>query len=286
MHTNENLTFSDTHLSWHYLVLLLSLTLVTLPPVYAHESLLISSYEYPPYTSTQLASGGMRTELITAAFDAVMITAKVNLYPTKRAQSHFLNSPSLMYLGITSHFSKQEQKTLAFIPLMPIRLTLFYYSPIYPQAITFKTETDLKPFIIGTMLGSASVKKLNAANVTVQEQSNLEGILKTLHAGRIDFAALTDLHGIETSKKLFPDEYRNFKQLDKALMETWVGLVFHKNDKASQISADKFEQGMRKIMADGTYLNIVSRYYDKGKVPDNILNFIKSYSRHEANKTP
>jgi len=238
----------------------------------------IISYEYPPYTSDALEGGGMRTQIATAAYKALNFGASVNLLPTIRAQTQFISSPSLVYMGILAHFSKHDQQELIFVPLMPIRLAIFYYSPAYPSVIDFQSAEDLQPYSVGTMLGSVTAKHLRKAHVEVQEQSNLEGLLKKLHARRIDFAAMTDLFGVQTSAKLFPNESQNFKQLPKPLMEAWIGLMFHKSDSQAQIRASKFKQGMKQIMKDGTYLKIISSYYQQEAVPKNILDFINETS--------
>ena len=244
----------------------------------------IITYEYPPYTSRLLESGGMRTEIIKAAYSNVGHEAEVILYPTKRAQQLFLESPSLGYMGIMSHFSQREQEDFLFVRLMPIRLAIFYYSPTYPNGITFEKAEDLQAYSVGTMLGSVTAKKLRKAQVEVQEQTNLDGLIKKLRAKRIDFAAMTDLFGVQTSIRLFPDEHENFKQLPNALMEAWIGLMFHKSDPKAPKRAEYFALGMQHIMVSGTYLTIIKSYYQNGKVPDNIINFIEEKKRIKGNK--
>ena len=37
----------------------------------------------------------------------------------------------------------------------------------------------------------------------------------------------------------------------------------------------EFDRGMNRIKENGKYLEIIEKYYGKGKVPKNILDFIK-----------
>jgi len=278
MHSIDKARPYRFQLSLYWIISLYIMTCVFSLEANPLDKVPIISYEYPPYTSDSLEGGGMRTKIATAAYKALNVDTSVNLLPTIRAQTQFITSPSLVYMGILTHFSKHDQKTLIFVPLMPIRLAIFYYSPAYPSVIDFQRTEDLQPYSVGTMLGSVTAKHLRKAHVEVQEQSNLEGLLKKLHARRIDFAAMTDLFGIQTSAKLFPNESHNFKQLPKPLMEAWIGLMFHKSDAKAQTRARKFKQGMKQIIEDGTYLKIISSYYHQETVPKNILDFINETS--------
>lgn len=71
----------------------------------------------------------MGIELVKAANMAAGLQANVVYYPTKRAQSIFLESANSAYIGLLSHFSEDEQRGLESVPILPLEVGLFYYLP-------------------------------------------------------------------------------------------------------------------------------------------------------------
>ena len=95
----------------------------------------------------------------------------------------------------------------------------------------------------------------------------IESQMKLLKAGRIDFAAVGLLTGLDLIAKLFPGQEDEFAFIRKPIMELPTSIYFNKRFPKSDAYAERFRTGLKAIIANGQYLLILENYYGKGNIP-------------------
>ena len=75
-------------------------------------------------------------------------------------------------------------------------------------------------------------------------------------------------------KELFGSD-ADLVEVPKEILNDGYGLYFNKKNRLYPEVVYEFDRGMKRIKENGKYLEIVEKYYGKGKVPRIVLDFIK-----------
>lgn len=92
--------------------------------------------------------------------------------------------------------------------------------------------------------------------------------LRKLNKNRFELAISGDISGWAIIKDLFPDAVNDFATIKKPLLTIPHSLVFNQNE-AKLIA--KFRKGFDIILENGTYYEILKRYYGINNITDDIL---------------
>lgn len=233
----------------------------------ASTEIRLSTIEYPPlFQSTQIPGKGygIASDLTQAAFEAVNISVKFDYIPMARTVDSVINQRHPANLGSINWFIKdRKEKSVKVVNLFNIGFKLFYKKVRFPKGLDYDRLSDLKTLQIGNVRGSSTTPVVNKAGLNIRWISTLEQNFKMLNADRIDLAVGGETAGWTLIKSLYPDTSYQFAAAEKPIHQVPIGLVFHRSERNL---IERFNQGIDIILQNGTYMDIVQRYYgDKAR---------------------
>ena len=253
-----------------YLIILLC---ACLPPSPAYaEQVKIVTFHYPPVMDSKKPHGGLMGEIVHAAFDHVQVVPELVYYPAKRVLFNFIGkSTYLACIGPVALIDRQPEdrkdQVVPIPPLVDILMVFAYYKPTHGKRPTsYQQLTDLQGFMVGTIMGSNTIPLLKNAGIQVSE-TYVESQMKLLKANRIDYAVIGLLTGLELVAKYFPGEEDDFAFIRKPVMELPTSIYFNTLFPRSDEYLERFRTGLKAIIENGEYLQILENYYGKGNIP-------------------
>jgi len=241
---------------------------------FTRNQIIVGVIESPPYFEEKRPEGqGMVCELVTAAFHITGYEVIYEFYPLTRLLDTLIDGKVAC---IVRDIAPEEREQ--FIVSKPIYLSenvLFYKKSKFPSGIDFKDLTELKRYTFGIKNGSElTIKLLNDKGLTVDLANSSEQLFIKLNMDRTDFAVATDIGGLEILKimNLNRDDFGYTKFISSSKRS----MIFLKNSRNEKIISD-FNIGYKTIMKNGTYKNILEKYYGAGKVPVNVLNLVNEW---------
>ncbi|OPX54623.1 extracellular solute-binding protein, family 3 [Oceanospirillum multiglobuliferum] len=250
------------------LLLLLSYSATT----FANSAIRLSTIEYPPLFQSEKIPGkgyGVASDLTEAAFKAAGVTIEFDYIPMIRSVESVVTERHPANLGSINWFIKDKADDLVeVVNLFNIHFMLFYKKSTFKKDIAYQALSELQIYNIGNVRGSSTTPVVTDAGLNIQWVSKLELNFRMLNADRIDFAIGGETAGWALIGKLFPDSVNKFTTVKKPILTVPIGLVFHKNQTGL---IEKFNQGLDTILANGTYYEILERYYSKAQIAENLL---------------
>ena len=222
------------------------------------QDVLIATGEYSPYTSEKLAGNGFSAEIVTAAFAASGITAKYEFLPWKRCEAGVESGD---YYGTIPYLKtpEREQRFAYSDAFYVSRSSFFYMKDAHPD-FAYSSLSDMKKYVLGGAAGYYYEKAFADAGLNVEYADDATSSLKKLHAGRVDFFPEDDLAAWAMIKELFPGEEGKFAATEKAFNEDPHYIMVSKKFAGADELTRKFNEGLAKIKADGTYDAIMKKY--------------------------
>ena len=254
---NKNTKNTKIRKTWG-LATLLFLILISVVVEATSQPVDILTFHYPPYINGD--GTGMAEKIITAAFQTQGHSVKFTIYPNKRAVNNFQTGEGKMFLGVKNVFSEQEINAEE---LFYFRRVLVYLKDQYPE-LHINSLDDLKGKKIGVVLGSSTIADFQAAGLIVDTTSKHENNIRKLYARRVDFIYTLDLTAISLIKKLFPGQPADFGIFE--YQRKAADLVVKKNSPEEK-TLQVFRTGLKTIIENGTYRNILEESYGAGQVP-------------------
>ena len=139
--------------------------------------------------------------------------------------------------------------------------TFIYDTRRYPEGITYGPLSDMRPYEIGVLNGSGIMRFLEqASGLKLHPNTHHEGTVRQLIQGRVDVWAIVDLTGLMYLKNLFPAEADHYRFTEPYNIGD-VSLVFSKIRDPENRYNTLFRQGLEIIKKNGTYLEIMAKYY-------------------------
>lgn len=238
----------------------------------ANSTIRISTIEYPPLFQSEKIPGkgyGVASDLTEAAFKAVGLPIQFDYIPMIRSVESVIAGRHPANLGSINWFIKDKTDHLVeTVDLFNIHFMLFYKKSRFEQDITYQNLSELKTYNIGNVRGSSTTPVVTDANLNIHWVSKLELNFKMLNADRIDLAIGGETAGWALIGKLFPEDIPQFATVKKPILTVPIGLVFHKEQTGL---IEQFNQGLDIILANGTYFQILERYYAKEQITENLL---------------
>lgn len=245
--------------------------------VFSSAELRISSIVYPPIVAEQALPGlgyGMCRDIVTEAFKAVSVEVSYDLLPITRSVWSIVRGKNYACIGTMEWFREIGQNDLVdYVDVVNLNFMGFYKKSSFPDGVSFDSLDELKAYRFGNIRGSGSQKTLEAAKLKVDFAHNIRLNFLKLNADRTDFAVAFRVTGNYLIKKLFPNKVSDFAYMKKPLLKAPISLIFLK-DKVK--IKKRFLDGLKIIAKNGTYRNILQRYYGvdgipAGTIPDFIL---------------
>ena len=234
-------------------ILFFAITLFSLPKV-----ITLSTGEWAPYTSKNLPGNGFAAEVVTAILIEMGHEPEYKFYPWKRARVMVEQQKILA----TFPWSKtaEREKTFIYSESFGSSKTKLFYFKDKLKDVKFKELKDLKKYKIGGTISYAYLEAFSKAGIKVDEASSDELGFRKLKAGRVDFFACDELVGWQLIKKYFPGEVANFGSLEKEISSDGEYMIISKKNPDGKEFLKMFNEGLKKIKANGTYDKILRKY--------------------------
>ncbi|QTA82325.1 Solute-binding protein family 3 domain-containing protein, MltF-like [Desulfonema limicola] len=230
----------------------------------------IATIDYPPLMGVQ---NGVMTEIVTEAFKSQGFTIEYKIYPMARIVWSVTEGNDLAVVGSRAWFHKADTiKNVHPVSIYFTGLNFFSLKEKFPQGVIFEKLEDLKNYKIGYVRGGSLIPIFNKANLTPELVTTLSQNASKVYTGRIDMFAATELGGWGVIQKSYPDEVDKFTISKKHIHQINGDIVFAKDQIALM---NIFQQGFETIKNNGTYLNILKKYYINREIPNQLLEFIK-----------
>ncbi|MCP4050192.1 MAG: ABC transporter substrate-binding protein, partial [bacterium] len=128
------------------------------------------------------------------------------------------------------------------------------------KKIIFKTFQDLKRYRIGSVLGYAYPKEFLEANLRNNKSYTDEVLMEKLVQGKIDLALIDKIQAEYLLNKKHADQSDKFVFLEPPIEIKDQHLVISKKTKNAQKIINDFNHGLKIIIDDGTFKDILKRH--------------------------
>ena len=228
-------------------------------PAFAQNAVTVCSADYQPYTKSDMGDGIFQ-ELVSAAYKAEGLTVSWEALPAVRCNEMTAGGTvSGDFTSVKTFADSKDLVTFESPAAMNIDIVAFFDSRKMPNGLQFDTVKDLAKYKIGLLAGTGSVAVFSKAGVGFETVQNNESLVRMLNAGRLDVIVVADLVGLFNLKKYVPESASAFKF--KSVYSSPVDLGFSTKAPNFRYQFDKYQQGMKVIKKNGTYLSIFAKYY-------------------------
>nr|WP_320042477.1 transporter substrate-binding domain-containing protein [uncultured Desulfobacter sp.] len=232
-------------------------------PVLADEQIVeFNSSEAPPFWCTSLPDDGMGGEVLHAISKEIGVKSVIKISPLKRARRNLTSN----HVGTPEMLAPQD--FCAIIPIAVCRLAFFYYKPHHEKEMTYRGLDDIKGYALGVIRGALDdVSFFEKKGIKVVKLNSEDSMIKMLKNGRIDLCSMLKLSGIYTINKMFPDDAENFLNFEIKGTATPVTVMIDKYFPGGKELGEKYTNGLKMIIENGKYIEILEKYYGRGKIP-------------------
>ncbi len=232
------------------------------PDLAANERIVVAAFEYPPIYQDG-KNKGLSGDIVVESFKAVNIDAEVEFFPVSRMV--LMVSKGLFVCGIGGKILFNDPEVLPTVTfssvIQYVYQTFLYDQRRFPRGVDFSSLEEMRKYNIGVLRGSGIMRFLERTpGLTLHANNHHEGSARQLQSRRIDLWAIVDLTGLMYMQQLFPDEALHYRY-SKALNLGDVSVVFSKKRDPENKYNNKFRQGLAIIKKNGTYMEIMARYY-------------------------
>lgn len=239
---------------------------------FASNPIKVSSTIHPSFSQPDVMPGlgnGVLNDLTVQAFKAVDTEIQIEFIPMARIVWSLTESDYDASLGTINWFTKEQKDHLVeAVDLLTANIVFFYKRERFPDGIDYEQLSDLRKYKVGSIRGSSTIPLLEKAGIPTELVAELDQNFKKLDAGHIDLTVAIDLTGRNIIKKLFPDSANNFSIVKKPILSLMTSMAFPKGQNGPLQS---FRKGLDIILANGTFYEILERYYGKDYSFEDIL---------------
>jgi polar amino acid transport system substrate-binding protein len=261
------------------IMVIVCLTLLTLHPAYAQKRVIVSSANYPPFTyviKVPPYGFGLGCDIVEEAFRSVSLTTEFYLMPMTRNVWSMTERRSAANLGVFRWYeAKGVSNLVQSIDILEMNFVLFYKKQRFPDGIPFTRLSDLVSYRITTVRGSFMMQAYKDAGLNVSYSTGVKQNILKLEADRVDLAIAADIAGWQIIKEHFPDKMEAFATVKRPVMSEPLSMIFRKEDHQLQAA---FTRGLKNIVANGRYEEILRKYYQRaGRHPEDLSVYIPQY---------
>ena len=247
------------------------------PNLLSPEKLELFAYEYPPLATMDMHSGGLYPEIVQAALKNKNIEAAITILPVRSlVKYNLMHDDAIAIIGEDWNFSDEERKQVIAIPFCTITGSYYYYRPAHKRELTWDGNLDnLKGYTYGAQKGE-DVAAYKKAGILVTF-GKIIPLFKKLKSRKIDFLSAPNISKEWIVGSYFSGEKNNFLSIKISYWDASSSVFFNKNNHEGEAVAKKFRQGLKKIMQDGSYIDILEKYFGKGNIPKGFIQKLTRY---------
>lgn len=243
-----------------FLTLLLALLLFTPTLAFGGDSreVRLVTGEWPPYVSTGLPENGFVADMVTEAFKAVGIAARIEFVPWKRCELLLKDGKALAAFP----YAKNAERAAAFDfsdTLFVLEDKFFFLKERLPD-FTYRSVADLRPLLVGGAIGYHYEHRLHEAGIKVDMASDATASFKKLLAGRVDVVLEEERVGRAIVEELLGAQAGRVGVSPVPFSVNEDGLMFSRTHPDAARLRELFNQGLRAIRANVTHAAILRRH--------------------------
>ena len=236
-------------------------SLVAASPGWA-RTINLTTLNWSPYYGENLDDGGPVTAIAKAAAKEAGHTLEMSWMPWKRALEMAKRGRRDGLLG--AYYNKERDKAFHFtIPMYSV--TGSFIAKKSFERDSYESLKDLKGYSMGFLRGGEFPDKFDSADYLDKRPGKNEANMRKLVNGRIDLAAMANTVFFDLLKRKTDESAGDYKALQPPLWNKNLYITISKEvDNGEQIAAD-LNEGLRAIIENGTYAEIVESYGLKAK---------------------
>lgn len=214
--------------------------------------------EWEPFYSSTYDSGGVVTEIASAAFERAGHTTSIAWHPWLRAMKLVTTGEADVVMG--AYYSDERAKAFHFSESF-FNIDIGFVALKDVGITEYKNLKALSPYLIGTMKGWAYTEEFDAADYLNKEYvMNQIVVTRMLFARRVDMVAMS-IPVFQHEANLL--RYHNLSEivvLSPLLDSKGLHLMFSLRDPNHLKLAEDFNRGLAEIRADGTFGRILAKH--------------------------
>ncbi len=213
------------------------------------KEIVLVACEYSPYYSEHLENYGGISEIIVEAYKRVGYTVKIQFLPFARALNETQEGQVDGIIGVW-YRPEREQWFVFSQPIPPPNQIGFYKRK--QDKITFTKFEDLKPYVIGTIIGFVNPPEFEKATYLKREEVVTDAQnLQKLFYKRIDLALIDKGLADYIIRTQFPEYREALEWLEPAVKEEPNFLGISKKTPDYLIKLEAFNRGLAVITKEG-----------------------------------
>ena len=233
------------------------LNLCFIPVVNAEVITIAAEDDWIPYARND--GTGLANDIIKSAFESVGITVEYKVFPYSRVLYYLKEGEYAAGFNVPLDEKSRKNFILGKQPLFEAD-SAYYYNTDSPLKALTRDELEHGErigVVRGYGYGDHYLNLVEKGLINEEEANSETCNLKKLAAGRIDATILYEkTAGILISRMHLDKRIKTAFNNEK----TPIYLAFSKNHPAGKYYCDKFDEGMRKIKANGVYEKIMESY--------------------------
>lgn len=218
----------------------------------------LATLDWEPYIGQNLKNNGYVGELVREAFLRVGYDVEYTFLPWARV---VVSTKQGKYDGyFPEYYSEDIEEEFIFSDKFKGGPLGFFKKK--GSNITYKKLIDLKTYKIGVVRGYVNTIEFDQADYLIKDEatSDLQNITKLLK-NRMDLIVADKFVGLYTLEKELPNENKDaIEFLEPSLEEKSLYLCFFKANEKSKELSRVFNQGLEKIIEDGTFDKILKKH--------------------------
>lgn len=239
------------------LILFFLLTVALSAAATKQYSITLQANESAPYWTKKVSSGGMGSEIVQAISKEIGISTKIEFRPLKRMIADTTNND----LGNPLFYMNNQ----SFAAIIPIAMTYSAFFTYLPHMEKESSPVNHQRF--GVLRGTIDDPSALAVFGEFEESYSHESLFKKLQKGRIHSALELDLVGNKMIRDLFPNEVDNFKVHMIPETASPIAIMIDGSYPDALKIGYLYQEGLHRIIKNGTYQKILQKYYGKTPVP-------------------
>ena len=239
----------------------------------SENTVILEANEAPPFWSQKMPHNGMCGEIVYAISKAGGIDSKIVFRPLSRNIEDDRNND----LGNPAFFIVNEDFA-EIIPIALYHVSLYYYAPNQKAPLKFTSIEDLRGKRIGILKGTLiDTRYFQQEGILFEESYTQESLFKKLKIGRLDMVIEIELVSQLVINKLFPEEADSFVKIALSHSSSPIAIMLSEENPDAKSIADAYRKGLKEIITDGTYQQILKKYYKQDIEFDKWLKDMKHF---------
>jgi polar amino acid transport system substrate-binding protein len=224
----------------------------------AAEKVVVTTGEWPPYTSDSMSNKGFVSEIVTKVVKLMNMDTEIKFYPWRRCYQYVLWGKA--WAAYPYSFTEERAKEVAFSDDVAFSTTKFFFCKSgQKKKFTYNELNDLKNYIVGGVIGYYYEEIFKKANLKIDYVAKESMALEKLFLGRIQLLPMNEMVGWELIRKTFPENVAMFGTLEKPLDRKSMQLIVDKkNDKSIKLMK-KFNTQLTVFMKSNQYQQIIDK---------------------------